>query len=313
MKNIRSYIYKLSASDLVIISFYLFLSVMNIIFHSKVEYWFEFLVYNTALIFSIFFIANKNDDSNSVFWEQLHYWYVVPLIFLTFKEIYFMIHPIRGVDYDNALIAIDRFLFGTDPTYALFKIANPYLTELLQIAYATFFFLPIILAVDLILNNRKEELNFEIFAIIYGFMLSYIGYFLFPAVGPRFTLHNFALTDKELPGLLLTPYLRSIVNAGESITRGAVNPIALVQRDAFPSGHTQMTLIVMYLSVKFKTKSRYFFLVDGTLLIFATVYLRYHYVADLLGGLIFMIFTMTSGIKLYNWWMKKTNRKLFEY
>jgi len=224
-----------------------------------------------------------------------------------------MIHPIREIDYDKLLIKIDQFIFGANPTYALFKIANPYLTELLQIAYATFFFLPIVLAIDLILNNRKEELNFEIFAVIYGFMLSYIGYFLFPAIGPRFTLHNFALTNKELPGLFLTPYLRDIVNAGESIPKGVVNPIAFVQRDAFPSGHTQMTLIVMYLSVKFKTKSRYFFLVDGTLLIFATVYLRYHYVADLIGGAIFMIFTMLTGIKLYNWWMKKTNGKIFEY
>ncbi len=313
MKRFKDYFYKLSASDLVIIFFYLFLTLLNIIFHDKVKYWLEFLVYNSFLISFIFFLANKDKEKQSVLWEQLHYWYVVPLIFFTFKEIYFMIHPIRGVDYDKALIAIDRFIFGTDPTYLLFKIANPYLTELLQIAYATFFFLPIILAIDLILNNRKEELNFEIFAIIYGFMLSYIGYFLFPAIGPRFTLHNFALTDKELPGLFLTPYLRSIVNAGESIPKGVLNPIAFVQRDAFPSGHTQMTLIVMYLATKFKTKSRYFFWVDGTLLIFATVYLRYHYVADLIGGALFMIFTMVTGIKLYNWWMKKTNRKLFEY
>ena len=42
-----------------------------------------------------------------------------------------------------------------------------------------------------------------------------------------------------------------------------LNPIEVVQRDVFPSGHTQMTLIVMYLAVKLKSKNKLFFLIDG--------------------------------------------------
>ncbi|OGU36952.1 MAG: hypothetical protein A2068_13220 [Ignavibacteria bacterium GWB2_35_6b] len=151
------------------------------------------------------------------------------------------------------------------------------------------------------------------FIIVLGFFLSYIGYILLPAIGPRFTLHNFDLTNVELPGLFLTNYLREIVNAGESIPAGTPNPELVVQRDAFPSGHTQMTLLVMYLSVKFNSKTKYFFLINGSLLIFATVYLRYHYVADLIGGVIFMIFTLWSGYKLYNYIMQLHSKEKFEY
>jgi membrane-associated phospholipid phosphatase len=116
-----------------------------------------------------------------------------------------------------------------------------------------------------------------------------------------------------LPGLLLTNFLREVVNAGESIPSGTPNPIDFVQRDVFPSGHTQMTLIVMYLAVKLKSKNKIFFLIDGTLLIFATVYLRYHYVIDLFAGLIFMIFTMIIGKRIFNWWQKMHNRATFKY
>ncbi|MEW6194705.1 MAG: phosphatase PAP2 family protein [Bacteroidota bacterium] len=219
-----------------------------------------------------------------------------------------MVDPIRGVIIDNYLIIIDRFIFGFDPTIELYKISSPLLTELLQIVYGTFFFLPVILGVDLILSDKTNEFKYSTFIIVFGFVLSFIGYLLFPAIGPRFTLHNFATNNIEMPGLFITDMLREIVNSGESIPSGTPNPASVVQRDAFPSGHTQMTLLVMYLSVKFVSRLKLFFLINGSLLIFATVYLRYHYVADLIGGFLFMLLTLLSGKYFYNWWNEKTDR-----
>ncbi len=308
----KDFLKVLFPTDVIVIFFYTGLSITNIIFSNVVEPWAEFIFYNFILMSAIVFVAYKDHSTGKMIWKQLHYWYLVPLVFLTFKEIYFMIKPIRGVDYDHILISIDRFIFGTDPTHALYSIANPYLTELLQIVYATFFFLPVILAIDLMLNDRWEEVTFATYSVVWGFILSYIGYFIVPAIGPRFTLHDFLSTNQELPGLFLTNYLRDIVNAGESITSTAKNAAEIVQRDVFPSGHTQMTLIVMYLAVKMKTKSRWFFIPNGTLLIFSTVYLRYHYVADVLGGILFMILTMWTGPIIYNWWMEKIGGKKFE-
>jgi membrane-associated phospholipid phosphatase len=44
------------------------------------------------------------------------------------------------------------------------------------------------------------------------------------------------------------------------------------------------------------------------LLIIGTVYLRYHYVVDLLGGVLFFVFTIWSGKKIQSWW--KTQLKM---
>ncbi|MDA3860375.1 MAG: phosphatase PAP2 family protein [Melioribacteraceae bacterium] len=224
-----------------------------------------------------------------------------------------MIKPIGGVDCDPYLIAIDKFIFGVNPTQFLYQFSNPFLTEILQLAYASFFILPLILLIEL--QTRKQILNFKFvaFSLVLGFILSYIGYFLVPAIGPRFTLHEFEMTNIELPGLWLTNYLREIVNIAESVPAGTPNPIEVVQRDVFPSGHTQMTLITMYLSYRLKTKFRYFIYPVGTLLIIATVYLRYHYVADLIGGLLFMILTMYLSQILFNWWNNLKEDKVFQY
>lgn len=313
MKRITSQLILLNATDIVVIAFCILLSIINLAYIDRVEYWQINLFINAFIIILIFLITYKIKQGKSKIWKQLHYWYLVPLILVFFKELYLMVDPIRGVIYDDLLISIDRFIFGTDPTVELNKITNPLLTEILQIVYATFFFLPVILGIEFILGDRIKELDYSAFIIVYGFILSFIGYLLVPAIGPRFTLHDFATNNLEMPGLFLTDFLREIVNSGESIPAGTFNPAQIVQRDVFPSGHTQMTLLVIILSFKFNSRLKYFFLINGTLLIFATVYLRYHYVIDLIGGVLFMFFTLWSGKIIYNRWevttteMKKLN------
>ena len=313
MKSIKNYFFNLYAIDVLVILFATFLTILNLLFINRIESWAEHVFLNTLLIIFILIISEIDKKKKTFFWTQLHYWYILPIIFFSFKEIYYMVKPIAGADCDHYLIAIDKFIFGLNPTQFLHQFSTPFITEVLQISYSTFFFLPIILIVELQL--KKETLNFKFaaFTIVLGFILSYIGYFLVPAVGPRFTLHNFELTNIELPGLWLTNSLREIINTGESIPTGTINPIAVVQRDVFPSGHTQMTLIVMFFAYKFRLHFRHVFYVVGSLLIIATVYLRYHYVIDAIGGLIFMILTIYLAKYLFNWWSRLNGEKTFSY
>ncbi len=313
MYRIKSFFRKLKAFDLVVVIFFIFLNIINIIFHNSITPWFLFLLINSAVIFFAFALAFFEDKYNNRFWRILHYWYIAPLILFTFKELYFIIHPVRVQDYDQLFIKIDHWIFGVNPTQWLHQFANPALTELLQIVYGLFYFLPIILALVLLKNKRYLALDFAAFSIIYGFFLSYLGYFALPGIGPRFTLHNFSLINVDLPGIWVTNFLRELVNLGESIPAGTPNPAEVVQRDVFPSGHTMITLIVIYLSIKLKSRSRFFLVPVGTLLIFATVYLWYHYVIDLFGGMLFMIFSVWSGKIIFNWWQKKVGAEQFEY
>jgi membrane-associated phospholipid phosphatase len=154
-----------------------------------------------------------------------------------------------------------------------------------------------------------DKFDHAAFLIVYGFYLSYLGYFLLPAVGPRFTLHNFANLEQDLPGVFLTSIFRSIINAGESIPTGSLNPISIVQRDAFPSGHTQLTLVCTYLAFHYRLHSKWLVVILASLLIVGTVYLRYHYVIDLAGGVAFFLLTIWSGNKLESWWNNFSSRK----
>jgi membrane-associated phospholipid phosphatase len=306
------FVRSIRAVDVLIIAFTAALSAVAVLFVPEASVWKLVVPLNLGFWFIIIFLAIASNEPNFRLLRLLHDWYPVAAIFLVFKEVYVVIQTIGRMDIDTVLINLDRAIFGSDPTVWISRFSSPLLTEILQIAYVSYYLLMITLAAELYLRKDYDKFHFGIFAFTYGFMLSYLGYIAFPAVGPRFTLHAFSSIEKELPGLYITDFLRHFINAGESIPNDLANPLAVAQRDAFPSGHTQMVLMVLYFATKYRLKSRYVLYVMGTLLIISTVYLRYHYVVDVIGGVVFMAFTVWTAPMLYKQWERLRIRFLGE-
>jgi membrane-associated phospholipid phosphatase len=303
----------LTTGDLATILFLFVLSLLNIIFAPVIPYWFILVGCNVLFVCLIPFFAHKAKATRSRLIKYIRDWYPVPMIFYVFKETYLMVHPIHPQDYDSLLINIDRWMFGGDPTHWLSVIAYPLVTEILQISYASYYLILLSVFFELSFEKRHTEYYLGSFLVIYAFYLSYIGYFLLPAVGPRFTLYDFNSLDTSLPGVWVTNALRDFVNAGESIPKNIPNAIDFAQRDAFPSGHTQLTLTILYISFANHLKSRWVILVAGSLLIISTVYLRYHYAIDVIAGGVFFLFTVWSGKRIDAWWRNfKTKLKSAE-
>jgi membrane-associated phospholipid phosphatase len=68
-----------------------------------------------------------------------------------------------------------------------------------------------------------------------------------------------------------------------------------------------MMLVLMSLSVRYRLSTRYVMIVNGTLLIVATVYQRYHYVVDLFGGLVFFLICIYTAPLLYRFTLRHFN------
>lgn len=290
-----------NTTDLVNTVFFLSLTVALGIWAERIPQWWLFALANLGIVGAIAMTA-RFAARRGPRWQLAHGFYMMALIPVAFKEMYVLVPAMHPVDYDAALMSIDRLLFGCDPTHCLMSLAHPVLTEILQVAYGSYYLLPFILAVDLYRRKRIKAFKHVFLFVMLGFYLSYLGYVAVPAIGPRFTLHDFARTDAELPGLVVTEALRAYTNAGESAPPGTEYPAAVIQRDVFPSGHTEITLLVMLLAFRYRARSRWFLLVTGSLLIFGTVYLRYHYVIDLIGGALFAWLTMELAPYLDRGW-----------
>jgi membrane-associated phospholipid phosphatase len=145
------------------------------------------------------------------------------------------------------------------------------LTEFLQLAYSLF--IPAVLLTAFLLwrQRRLPAFRYYAFLISLGFLASYVGYLAVPVHGPRFFLAG--LQREPLRGLWLFPWLQQALDRLES-----------AHYDCFPSGHTELTLLACWGSRQVSRKLFRAFFVYSVLIVFATVYLRYHYTVDVIAG-----------------------------
>jgi membrane-associated phospholipid phosphatase len=203
--------------------------------------------------------------SNLVF----HCWYPLPYVGACYKEMAILIPPVRGMDADGWAARTDTALWGLDPTLWLVRHPNAVLTEFLQILYSLF--IPAVLVVAVILWRQKKigEFRYYAFLIALGFLASYVGYLVVPVRGPRFYFSHLP----PLRGLWFTGYLQNALDRLES-----------AHYDCFPSGHTELTMLACWGSRMASRKLFFLFLGYTPCIIFATVYLRYHYTIDVFAG-----------------------------
>lgn len=235
------------------------------------------------------FRSGLEEKEYSSFLKILRYWYGIALILISFKEVYYIIHSLNLSDWDLLFIKLDYYIFKVNPTQWVYKFANPYLTEFLQLIYAYYYLMIIVFGIGIYRQKKYDVFEYVLLVVFTGFFLNYLLYLIFPANGPRFHLHDFYSISKELPGISLTEPIRYFLNFGESIPPGVSNPQDFVQRDAMPSLHAGAAFLIAYLSYKVKSKSFYFYLPYFFLMLIATVYLRYHYVVDLFAGILIAI------------------------
>jgi membrane-associated phospholipid phosphatase len=246
--------------DKVILAFAGFTSLLIIGWFPAIpEAWWLLTIH--ALAIAAFFLFRSN--------LAFHCWYPLPYVASCYKEMAVLIPAVRGLDCDAWASRLDAAMWRTDPTVWMVRHPSLLLTEFLQIAYALF--IPAVLAVAYFLwRQRKiEEFRFYAFLIACGFLASYLGYLAVPVRGPRFYLHDLP----PLKGLWFTDMLQITLDRLES-----------AHYDCFPSGHTELTILACWGSQMVSRRLFYLFLGYTPCIIFATVYLRYHYTIDVLAG-----------------------------
>ncbi len=198
-------------------------------------------------------------------------WYPLPYVGACYKEMAVLVPAIRHHDADGWLAGVDFRFWGAHPTIWLERIYSPLLTEYLQLVYTLF--VPAVLLVAFILWHQRRYPEFQYFAflIALGFLASYVGYLAVPARGPRFLLKP--LERLPLQGLWLFHNMQHTLDRLESTAY-----------DCFPSGHTELTVLACWMSRLVSNRLFWVYFCYTLSIIFATVYLRYHYTVDLLAG-----------------------------
>lgn len=206
-------------------------------------------------------------------------WLPAILCILVYENLHDLVKLIHEETFDRELAAIDTWMFGVQPTLWLQRFATPWLTDLMSLAYASYFFTPAILAGLLYTSGRLMEFRTFMFVVIATMYLGFLGYVLVPAVGPIHFLSGQYDDPERLSGLIFHRTTEALLNDWRSI-----------ERDCFPSLHTAVSTLSSIWA--WRTRRLYrigsfvaaIYIPLNAALWFATVYLRYHWVIDLIAG-----------------------------
>ena len=227
-----------------------------------------FLAYHAGAAGLVFAIAWAHDRFGGPVWGILRYWYLVPALMACFRGLHYQVpavHPFDDLEWDAALARIDRRWLGDVDGFFL-GVLNPFTAELLHLCYVSYFFSMIAVAAFLHLRGEMGRLREYVCVMLTAILVSYLFYFAVPAVGPH---QLYAERPAVLDGWLLGGFFHRTLMSLE-----------LRMADAFPSGHTLMSLVTIAMSWRYDRRLFKWLVGPAAGCIVATVGLRYHYAID---------------------------------
>jgi len=213
-------------------------------------------------------------------------WYPVVYVAGCYREMDILVPAVRQRNYDQWLANLDYAVWHANPTVWLERIQSPVATEYLQIVYTLF--VPAVLLVAFLFwrQGKYAEFRYYAFLVTLGFLVTYAGYVTVPARGPRFQLAH--LQHIPLTGLWFFDTMQNGLDRLESIAY-----------DCFPSGHTELTILAWWSSRYLRNSLFWPYFAYTSSIIFATVYLRYHYTIDVLAGAAVAAILLVATPSLY--------------
>jgi hypothetical protein len=194
---------------------------------------------------------------------------------------------------DKELYQLDMALFGLEPAMVMDSWVTSITTEWFAFFYFSYFFLLALHVIPILMFSRSRRLLSEFaFGMITVVCVGHVVYMLVPGFGPYK-----AMTDSfrnALPsGLWLDMVMQTVASGG-------------AQMDIFPSLHTAGPTFIALLSFRHRDRMpfRYswpvvaFFAIN---IIFATMFLRWHYLIDVVAGLLLASVAYILAVKVTTW------------
>jgi hypothetical protein len=189
---------------------------------------------------------------------------------------------------DAALSRADNWLFGFDPSLAIQPFQTPARVEFLSFMYASFIpyiYLSLFLGC---LGKPALERDQYLTGWIFTYAISYLGYIFVPAHGPL--VYQADQYDVALKG----GFFFRVVELGNEATGGL--------QGVFPSLHVGCSVYLCLSDLRKNRLRGLTYLPVVALIYVATIFLRFHYVVDLIAGTIIPVVCIPLGERVVSRW-----------
>ncbi|TIC87897.1 inositol phosphorylceramide synthase [Nocardioides sp. GY 10113] len=225
-------------------------------------------------------------------WPASHWWFALNgllawyLCYATFRNVKSMAPFVNGREWDSTLAEIDRFLFaGHDPAAVLHAwFGTGLAAHLLSFVYVAWIALvPVSIAIALVWTRHTSAGAWFVTALAVDWVLGALLYLLVPTVGP---IYSDAAMFEELPRTYVTTLQEGMWQDRVAVLADPRGADTLQTIAAFASLHVgimvTICLVVRLVGLpRWVQASAWAFL---ALTVLSTVYLGWHFAADVVGG-----------------------------
>ncbi len=196
----------------------------------------------------------------------------------------------------------EQQLFGCQPS-VLFMEKLPWLavSELFYASYFSYYIMIAGVGIALFLRSRQQFFHY-VSVVSFLFYVCYFIYIFLPVIGSRafFRQVDGYMLPAATQQLAVTDAYPEAVQAGVFFQiMKWVYRVFEAPGAAFPSSHVAVALCTVFFSFRYLRRIRYLHLAVALLLCLSTVYCRYHYVVDVLAGLVAAAVLIPTGNWLY--------------
>ena len=270
---------QLNLVDRLYYGYFLVLGLVVVVFHTRVPHWHSYLGLHALILMIITALALAQRRSKVI--GFLHDWYPLAIFIFCFEEISRLSLMIIPHWQDAYLLSLEARVFPTPPTVWFGTIATPWLTEIMEIGYFSYFVL--LMIVGGVLYGRSDRRPFRqvMTASVASYLLCYVVFILFPTEGPAHTLR--ALHTTPIPGG--GPFHWAVL---------LIQRHAGVHGCAFPSSHVAAGFVDLIFAWKCAPRLGAALTPLVIFLCLGAVYDRYHYASDVVAGL--MVGALAAGL-----------------
>jgi membrane-associated phospholipid phosphatase len=254
--------------DVACIGYLVLIGFCLILFHKSVDVWPRYVAVHIVLailILEFVRFAERHPQHQWVWF--LRTFYPIAVFLIGWSTVNAIVRMFFGTFwFTETAIQMDKFLFGVHPTVWIQQFYSPWLDELMNIFYASYYlFLPSVVLVLYIKGKRTEA--FAAFSFLSVTLLSnYALFYLLPCLSPSMAGGVMELHTKTQSGYFFAWVIRTI------------------QSSAFPSSHISEVFVLSLVALRYVKQLGYILLPLTFGVSISTVYLRYHHAVDPLFG-----------------------------
>lgn len=213
-------------------------------------------------------------------------WFPLALMLLAYREMGWFAPAQHSARLENAWVVWDRLVLHRWKLHAAIEILGAVLPSILEIAYSLVYALGPFSVAMLYVYRRRELVEQFLFLFILGVLLCYVQFPLWPSEPPR----------TVFPGQDFPSYLTVFRRFNWWMLGGYG-----IHTSVFPSAHVAGAFSAAFGLRRCLPEKRWagrLLMVMAVLIATATVYGRYHYLADALAGLAMSLLALVASRRL---------------